>query len=59
MLWEFSVLTMGQRVWREKLSLGLNISRLGEDTLANKVWKEQEVYRWPGLFVECEDISKQ
>ena len=51
--------SMGRRVWREKLALGLHISRLGEDTLANKVWKEQEIYEWPGLFMECEEISKQ
>ena len=59
MLWEFSVLSMGRGVWREKLSLGLHISRLGEDTLANKVWREQELYEWPGLFMECMEISEQ
>ena len=59
MLWEFSVLSMGRRVWREKLALGLHISRLSQDTLANKVWKEQELYMWPGLFMECEEISKK
>ena len=59
MLWEFSVLSMGRRVWREKLALGLHISRLGEDTLANKMWLEQELYRWPGLFLECEEICEQ
>ena len=43
MLWEFAVLSMGRQVWREKLSLGLHISQLGEDTLAKKVWREQEL----------------
>ena len=34
LLWDFSLLDMGLRIWREKLMLVLHIRRLGEDSLA-------------------------
>ena len=58
-LWESAVLSMGRRVWREKLCLSLHISRLDEDTLAKKVWEEQKVYGWPGLVSEAEYIANE
>ena len=38
-LWEVAALSMGMRVWREKLCLSFHIARLSEDTLARKVWE--------------------
>ena len=58
-LWESAVLSMGRRVWIEKMSLALHIARLGEDSLARKVWEEQQMYGWPGLAAEAEFISKE
>ena len=58
-LWELQVLTMARRIWREKLCLCLHVARLDEDTLANKIWKEQQLYNWPGLAKECKEIAEQ
>jgi hypothetical protein len=58
-LWELAALSMGRRVWREKLCLSLHIARLGEETLARQVWEEQQVFLWPGLAMEAEHIAKE
>ena len=58
-LWELAALSMGRRVWREKLCLSLHIARLGEETLARQVWEEQQVFQWPGLAMEAEHIAKE
>ena len=58
-LWELAALSMGRRVWREKLCLSLHIARLGEETLARKVWDEQELFQWPGLANEAEHIAQE
>ena len=58
-LWELQVLSMARRIWREKLCLSLHVARLGEDTLANKVWKEQQLYNWPGLAKESKEIAEK
>ena len=39
--------------------MALHIVRLGEDTLAKRIWVEQKLYNWPGLAREAEDISQQ
>ena len=40
--WDFTCLEMGLRVDREKLLLALHCRRLGEDSLAGKVYAEQK-----------------
>ena len=58
MLWETGTLSVALRVMREKLCLALHIARLGEDTLARRIWEEQKLYGWPGLARETEEISE-
>ena len=58
-LWEVAALSMGRRVWRQKLCLALHIARLGEETLARKVWEEQIIFQWPGLAAEAEYIARE
>ena len=59
MLWETGTLSVALRVYREKLCLALHITRLGEDTLARRIWEEQKIYGWPGLAREAEDICQE
>ena len=49
---------MKLRIWREKLSLALHIVRIKEDSLANRIWKEQKQYGWPGLAAEIKRITE-
>ena len=58
MLWETGTLSVALRVDREKLCLALHIARLGEDTLARRIWEEQRLYGWPGLARETEEICQ-
>ena len=58
LLWDFALLDMGLRVWREKLMLALHIKRLNEDTLARKVYEEQKANKWPGLVEETQKICE-
>ena len=39
--------------------LVLHIRRLGQETLANKVYQEQKTNLWPGLVKETEEICEQ
>ena len=41
------------------MSLALHIYRLGEDSLAKKVWEEQQMFGWPGLASEAEYIASE
>ena len=50
---------MGLRIWVEKLMLVLHIRRLGEETLARKVYEEQKNNNWPGLAKEAEKICEE
>ena len=63
LLWDFGLLDMGLRVWVEKVMLMLHIRRLGDETLACKVYKEQKLKEWPGLVKEtdmiCSELSVQ
>lgn len=59
LLWETGTLSMGLRVWREKLCLALHIVRMDSDTLANRIWREQCLYQWPGLSEETVTICKE
>ena len=43
LLWETQTLSIKLRIWREKLSLGLHIVRLSEDSLARRMWSEQKL----------------
>jgi hypothetical protein len=58
-LWEVAALSMGRRVWREKLCLSLHIARLDEASLARKVWEEQRMFEWPGLAAEADTIARE
>ena len=58
-LWESAVISMGRRVWIEKMSLALHIFRLDKDTLARKVSDEQQVFGWPGSAAKAEYISSE
>ena len=49
MLWETGTLSVALRVDREKVMLALHCRRLGEHTLAGKVYMEQQAQGWPGL----------
>ena len=42
LLWDFNLLDMGLRVWKEKLFFVLYLRNLEEDTLASLVYKEQK-----------------
>ena len=59
LLWDFHCLEMGLRVDREKVMLALHCMRLGEDSLAGKCYKEQQVKGWPGLAKEASDICEK
>ena len=41
------------------MSLALHIYWLGEDSLAKKVWEEQQMFGWPGLASEAEYIASE
>ena len=38
--------------------LALHIRRLGEETLAGKVYQEQKLNQWPGLYKETDEICR-
>ena len=59
LLWDFGMLDMGLRIWIEKLMLILHIRRLGDDSLAGKVYKEQKLQKWPGLAEEADHICEK
>ena len=56
--WETGMMEMGLRVKVKKLLLVLHILSLDEETLARKVYKEQQQHSWPGLAKEAEEICK-
>jgi hypothetical protein len=59
--WDFQVLDMSLRVWREKAMMVLHIRSLDKDTLAYRVYREQYEKEWPGLAREtkliCEELG--
>ena len=59
--WDSLVLDMLLRIWREKLMMVLHIRSLDEETLAYRIYKEQQEKSWPGLAMEtkqiCEDLG--
>ena len=59
LLWDQGMLDMELRVWREKLVLAHHLQGLGEQTIANQVYKEQLAQRWPGLALEVEEICSK
>ena len=59
LLWDFGLLDMGLRVWIEKVMLALHVRRLEEDTLARKMYEEQQTCGWPGLAQEAETICQE
>ena len=59
MMWDFSLLDMSIRVWREKLMMIIHIRDLDQDSLANRVYEEQKAKQWPGLAQETKIICEQ
>ena len=59
LLWDFALLDMGLRIWREKLMLVLHIRNLDKKSLARKVYDEQYTNKWPGLVEETRKICEQ
>ena len=59
LLWDLGMLDMGLRIWLEKLMLVLHARRLGDETLARRVYEEQKVNNWPGLVEETESICRE
>ena len=55
--WDLPCLDMGLRVDREKLMLAMHCRRLGEDSLAGKIYAEQQAQGWPGLTEEAGQMS--
>jgi hypothetical protein len=56
LLWETGMLNMELRVWVEKVMMIIHIKGLKEDSLAQKMWREQRAFSWPGLANECKEI---
>ena len=56
---ETGMLSVALLIYREKLCLALHICRLGEDTLATRIWEEQKAYSWPGLARKAVDICQE
>ena len=54
--WDLALLDMGLLVWVEKVMLILHLRALGDGTLANKMYREQDFFRWPGLVAETRQI---
>ena len=57
--WDNLVLDMGLRIYREKLMMVIHIRSLDEETLAYKVYKEQQEKSWPGLAMETKQICEE
>ena len=52
-------MAMGLRVWMEKLLMVLHLRSLDEDTLANRIYREQKENNWPGLAKEAKMICSK
>ena len=50
LLWDFLLLDMGLRVWIEKIVLVFHLRSLDSDTLANRVYVEQQQKRMARSF---------
>ena len=57
--WDFQVLDMSLRVWREKAMMVLHIRSLDKETLAYRVYQEQYKKEWPGLARETQLICRE
>jgi hypothetical protein len=56
LLWDFSLLDMSLRIWREKVMMILHIRSLDETSLARRIYEQQKENNWPGLARETKDI---
>ena len=54
-----SFLGMKHRVWKEKLLYVIHLKRLGEQSLAKEIYKEQREQGWPGLAKEVSEICQK
>ena len=59
LLWDTITLDMIFRIWIEKILLVLAIRNLDENTIANKIYKEQKSNKWPGLATETKQICQE
>ena len=59
LLWDSQMLDMGLRIWIQKALLVLHIRSLDEDSLAARVYKEQNAQNWPGLVQETKYICRE
>ena len=50
---------MKLRIWKKKLNLFKYLQQLDTESLAQKIFNEQERLNFPGLIKECEDIAHE
>ena len=59
LLWDFGLLDMGLRIWREKLMMIMHLRSLDVGTLARQTYQTQLDYKWPGLAEEASIICRE
>ena len=59
LLWDSQMLDMSLRIWIQKVLLVLHIRSLDDDTLAVRIYKEQNTKSWPGLVQETKYICRE
>ena len=57
--WDFAMMDMKIRIWIEKLMLIMYIRNLEEESLAQKIYKQQKSKEWPGLVQETHKICHE
>ena len=56
--WDTGLVDMKLRIWKEKVLMIFHLRSLGENSLANQVYREQVAKGWPGLAVETKNICE-
>ena len=59
LLWDFGLLDMGLRIWREKLMMVIHLRSLEVGTLARQTYQTQLDNKWPGLAEEASEICRE
>ena len=59
LLWDFQLLDMSLRIWREKIMMVIHLRSLEETTLARQEYEEQKNKDWPGLARETRNICTE
>ena len=57
--WDLTCLDMGVRVMQHKVLLALHLRHLDQESLAARVYLEQQAMGWPGLASEVEQICEE